>query len=90
MLLNTSRRILVDFQREAAETDLSDEASAIDVPVTLIHGDRNASAPLELTGRRNAEIVPGAELIIYEGIAHGVMISACERLAADILARMHQ
>jgi pimeloyl-ACP methyl ester carboxylesterase len=88
MLLETSRRILVDFQREAAETDLTAEAKAVTVPTTIIHGDRDASAPIDLTARRYAEIIQGAELIVYEGTAHGVMITAGERLASDILARM--
>ena len=88
MLLETSRRILVDFQRKAAETDLSDEAGRLGVPVTIIHGDRDASAPLELTGREFARIIPGSELIVYEGTAHGVMVTARERLVGDILKRM--
>lgn len=90
MVLDTSRRILVDFQREAAETDLSEEASRICVPVTLIHGDRDVSAPLDLTARSYARIIPGSDLIVYEGVAHGVMVASPERLAADVLDAMRR
>jgi len=45
MILDTSRRIALDFQRLIAEVDLTAEASALDLPVTIIHGDRDVSAP---------------------------------------------
>ena len=79
-----SRRVLLDLQREIVETDLREEAAALRVPVTLIHGDRDASAPLDLTGRRYAALIPGADLLVYEGIAHGVMVTHAARLARDI------
>jgi pimeloyl-ACP methyl ester carboxylesterase len=84
MVLDASRRALVDFQRAILTCDLTDEAAAIGVPVRIIHGDLDASAPLDLTARRYAALIPGAELLVYEGVAHGVMITHAARLAADI------
>ena len=72
-------------QRLAAEADLTAEAAALVLPVTIVHGDRDASAPLELTGRRYATIVPGARLIVYEGVAHAIMVTHAARLAGEIL-----
>lgn len=83
-MMSVSRRILVDFQRQILTADFRAEAAAITTPTTLIHGDRDASAPLDLTARRYAELIPGAELVIYEGVAHGVMVTHPARLAADI------
>jgi non-heme chloroperoxidase len=54
------------------------------LPVTIVHGDCDASAPLELTSRRYAELIPDAELHIYEGVAHGVMVTHATRLADEI------
>lgn len=88
MVLDASRRILIDYQRVIAETDLTEEARAVRIPVTLIHGDRDASCPLELTAHRYADIIPGAELLVYEGAAHGLMITHGSRLAADIVERV--
>lgn len=87
MLLDCSRRAVVDFQRVIVEADLTDEAAALDVPVTIIHGDRDVSAPIDFTARRYAALIPGAELVVYEGVAHGVMVTHAQRLATDIATR---
>lgn len=85
MVMDTSRRTVVDLQRVIAEADLTAEAAALRLPVTIIHGDRDASAPLDLTGRRYAALIPGAELVVYEGVAHGVMVTHATRLAGEIV-----
>lgn len=87
MILDTSRRIMIDFQRIIAETDLRTEAAKLTLPVTLIHGDLDASAPIDLTAKRYATLIPEAELLIYEGVAHGVMVTDSLRLAQDISLR---
>lgn len=84
MVLDTSRRMVVDLQRVIAEADLTAEAAALKLPVMIVHGDRDVSAPLELTGRRYAELIPGAELVVCEGVAHGVMVMHAQRLADEI------
>jgi non-heme chloroperoxidase len=88
MVLDTSRRMVVDFQREIATADLTTDAKSVTVPVTIIHGDRDASAPIDLTARRYAQIMPEAEFCLYEGVAHGVMVTDAERLATDIAKRV--
>ncbi|MEO5867630.1 MAG: alpha/beta hydrolase [Sphingomonas sp.] len=86
MVLDCSRRAIVDFQRTIVQTDLTAEAAELDLPVTIIHGDRDVSAPIDLTARRYATLIQNAELIIYEGVAHGVMVTDTVRLARDIIA----
>lgn len=88
MVLDCSRRAVVAFQRTIALSDLSAEAAALTLPVTLLHGDRDVSAPLDASGRVYAAIIPGAELIVYEGVAHGVMVTHAARLAGDIVRRV--
>ena len=85
MVLDTSRRMVVDFQRVIAEADLTADATALKLPVTMIHGDSDASAPLDLTSRRYAELIPDAKLLVYEGVAHGVMVTHATRLADEIV-----
>ena len=58
----------------------------ISVPCLVIHGDRDASAPLPLTGKRTAELIPGARLMVYEGAPHGLFVTHMTRLNADLLA----
>lgn len=86
MVLDTPRRMIIEFQRVIASADLRAEAAALDLPVTLVHGTDDASAPLAMTAERYAALIPGAELLVYEGVAHGVMTTHARRLAADIAA----
>jgi len=55
------------------------------VPALVIHGDKDVSAPLELTGRKTAALIPGSRLVIYEGAPHGLMLTHVDRLNADLL-----
>jgi non-heme chloroperoxidase len=87
MVMGCSRRIVVDFQREIARTDFRPEVAAIAVPVTIIQGDCDVSAPPDLCGRRIAALQPSAEFLLYEGVAHGSMVTHAERLAEDIALR---
>lgn len=87
MLLDCSRRAIVAFQREVVQVDLCTETVALDLPVAIIHGDQDVSAPIDLTARRYAAQIRDSELLVYEGVAHGVMVTHCARLVADIVAR---
>ena len=87
MVLGCSRRVLVDYQGIIASTDFRDELRRLTLPVTIIQGDRDVSAPEALCGRRTAALLPGAEFVLYEGVAHGPMVTHAARLADDIAAR---
>jgi non-heme chloroperoxidase len=90
MVLQCSRRLLMDFQRVIVEADLRPEVPALDVPVTVIHGDLDVSCPIDTTGRHFAALVPGAKLVVVEGAAHGLMVTHSKRLADDIVAHFNQ
>jgi non-heme chloroperoxidase len=78
--------VLLETLQVNADADLRDELRRIEVPTLIIHGDRDASAPLPLTGSRTAELVDGAELVVYPGAGHGLYASDHAALNADILA----
>jgi len=42
------------------------------VPTLIVHGDQDASAPIDLTGRQTAELIADATLIVYPGAGHGL------------------
>lgn len=67
-------------------TDFRPDLAAVDVPTLVIHGDDDQIVPFEISGRLSAQLVPGAELRVYEGGAHGLPDTARERLHADLLA----
>ena len=50
----------------------------------MIHGDKDASAPLEITGRRVAAGIRGAELKVYPGAPHGLFVTHMENVNRDL------
>ena len=87
MVQGCSRRAIVDFQREVACTDFRAELARVDVPLTIVQGDLDVSAPPALCGERVRAIRPDAEYLEYEGVAHGPMVTHALRLADDIATR---
>lgn len=67
-------------------TDFRADLAAVDVPTLVIHGDDDQIVPIDLSARRTADLVEGAELVVYEGGAHGLPDTARDRLHADLLA----
>jgi pimeloyl-ACP methyl ester carboxylesterase len=86
MVDRCSLMTMLELHRVFTSADFSPELPRIRVPTLLIHGDADASAPLEMTSRRTAALVPGSELRIYENAAHGLPVTHAERLSADLLA----
>lgn len=66
-------------------TDLRPDLARIDRPTRVIHGDKDVSAPIEITGRRTAAGIKGASLTVYEGAPHGLFVTHASRLNAEIL-----
>jgi non-heme chloroperoxidase len=86
MVDHVSLKTMLDLQRVFTETDFRPELARISVPTLLIHGDIDASVPVETTARRTARLVRDSRLVIYEGAAHGLPITHQERLNADLVA----
>jgi pimeloyl-ACP methyl ester carboxylesterase len=55
------------------------------VPTLVLHGDQDASAPIELTGRKTAALLGSATLRVYPGAGHGLYASDHEAINTDIL-----
>jgi non-heme chloroperoxidase len=72
----TAANVAADFRPELAK---------IAVPALVVHGDHDASAPLELTGRVTAGLIPDAELKVYPNTAHAIYMTHTEQLNADLL-----
>jgi non-heme chloroperoxidase len=86
IMLGTSLRAVIDLHRAMTSADFRTELSSLRVPALFIHGDRDASAPLAVTGKPAAATTPGARLVIYEGAPHGLFVTHIERLNRDIAA----
>jgi non-heme chloroperoxidase len=86
LMLGTSLKAVVECNRSMASTDFRAELPKIRVPALLVHGEKDVSAPIELTGKPTAMMMPNAQLKVYEGAPHGLMLTHTERLNADLLA----
>jgi pimeloyl-ACP methyl ester carboxylesterase len=85
MCLQASLKALVETNRADVRTDFRTELRRISTKTLIIHGDRDHSAPIDLTGRRVAQLIPGAELKVYEGAPHGLFITHMDRLNRDLV-----
>jgi len=85
LMVDTSLKALVECSRSMMATDFRAELPAIATPALVIHGDKDASAPIEATGRPTAALLPRATLKVYEGGPHGLFVTHMDRLTADIL-----
>jgi non-heme chloroperoxidase len=83
-MMETSMLAVSQLNRLQTSTDFRAELVRIDAPTLIVHGDRDASAPIEITGRPAAALIPGARLEVYEGGPHGLYFTHRERLVADI------
>lgn len=84
-LLQTPVPIALACARAMVEEDFRAEMRRIDVPTLIVQGDRDRSAPVELTGKPSAGLIPGCRFLIYEGAPHGLMFTHMDQLHADIL-----
>lgn len=85
LVLRASAQASIGLMEAMITTDTSADVAACPVPALVIHGDADASAPLELTARPTAELVPDARLEVYEGGPHGLPLTHAERIAADVV-----
>jgi non-heme chloroperoxidase len=86
IMLRTPVRVAYECARTFMGADLRPCLAKISAPTLVIHGDKDVSAPLAITGQRLAVGIPGAQLKVYEGGPHGLFTTHAEELTADIEA----
>jgi pimeloyl-ACP methyl ester carboxylesterase len=86
MIVDTPLPVLLETLKVNADADMRAELQEIRVPAMIIHGDQDASAPIDLTGRKTADLIGGASLTVYPGAGHGLYASDHHALNADLLA----
>jgi non-heme chloroperoxidase len=67
-------------------TDFRADLKKITVPTLVIHGDRDAIVPFEVSGKRTAASVPGAKLVVIKGGPHGLLASHPKEVNAALLS----
>jgi non-heme chloroperoxidase len=83
--MRCSLNAAIESARAVAYADVREDLPKITAPTTVIHGARDLSAPLALTGAKTVAGIPGSDLITYEAAGHAVFLTEKERLNADLL-----
>ena len=86
MMLNTWLPAAIACNRALIGTDLRPALAKVDRPTLVVHGTKDASAPIEITGRLTAAGIRRAKLHVYEGAPHGLFATHHDRVRDDILA----
>lgn len=85
-MYRTPVSVAIACNKTVTETDFRRDCQAIPVPALVVHGTKDVSAPIDLTARPTAALIPNSRLEIYDGAPHGVMFTHMDRLHADIEA----
>jgi pimeloyl-ACP methyl ester carboxylesterase len=85
LMQTTPLWVALELNRTITSTDFRAELPQIRLPTLVVHGDKDVSAPLELTGRPTAALIPNAQLKVYEGAPHGLFLTHKDRLNSDLL-----
>ncbi len=96
-----SEAVLDDFFRQAmmaglhptlgaakafATTDFRRGLQAFTMPTLIIHGTKDATVPIDVSARAMKKALPNAQIIEYDGSAHGLFATDKDRLTGDVRA----
>lgn len=66
-------------------TDFTGDLAKVTVPLLVIHGDSDGTVPLEVSGQRAHEAVPGSILHVVEHGPHGINVSHADEFNRALL-----
>jgi pimeloyl-ACP methyl ester carboxylesterase len=84
--LRASPKAIIECTRSIATGDFRADFRAMTMPTLIIQGNKDEVCPLELTGRKLADAIPGSELRVYEGAPHGIVLTHRDRFTHDLLS----
>jgi non-heme chloroperoxidase len=76
---------LYDSIKAFSETDFHDDLKKFDVPTLVMHGEDDQIVPINISGKRTAQLVKGAQTIFYPGLPHGLTATNVDQVNADLL-----
>jgi non-heme chloroperoxidase len=85
MMLDVSLPVALACRATIASTDLRAAIGKIDRPTLILHGDKDASAPLQITGAKTARMISGSKLIVIEGAPHCLVLTHQDRIIREVL-----
>ena len=85
-LVATPAPVAIATMRAVIGKDLRPDLAKVDRPTLVMHGDKDASAILDITGRPTAAGIRGAELKVYPGAPHGLFVTHMDQVNRDLEA----
>jgi len=85
LALQGSPKATLDCVHAFSETDFRSDCQAVKVPTLIIHGDADQTVPVKASSERAATMIAGAELIVYKGAPHALVLTEADRFNADVL-----
>lgn len=85
MTQQNSLKAIIECNRAFTAADFRAELPKIALPTLVIQGTADVSAPIDITGRKTAALLPNARLDVVEGAPHGLIYTHMDRVNADIL-----
>jgi pimeloyl-ACP methyl ester carboxylesterase len=87
MLIGEMARVKPEVRRALLSRAIANDdlLPQIELPVLIVHGDRDAIIPLQ-TAKRHRRLIPNAKITIYRGIGHMPFLEDQPRFCADLLA----
>ena len=84
LLLSSDPAIYWRMVERLHEHDASEWLSTIDVPVLILHGDSDVLTPVR-RGQEMLRAIPGAEMRVFTGCTHAVILEYPERVAKNVV-----
>ena len=75
-----------DCVKAFSESEFTADLQKFDFPTLIIHGDDDQIVPIDITGRRTAEIVKGSKLVMLKGASHGCPVTEKDAVNAELFA----
>ena len=74
-----------DSIKAFSETDFHEDLKKFDVPTLIMHGEDDQIVPINISGKRSAQLIKGAEELFYPGLPHGLTATHADQVNADLL-----
>ena len=74
-----------DSIKAFSETDFRDDLKKFDVPTLIMHGEDDQIVPIDISGKKTAKLIKGAQDRFYPGLPHGLTATHADQVNADLL-----
>jgi pimeloyl-ACP methyl ester carboxylesterase len=85
MMMSAPLPVALANAAATSTADVRPDLKRITCPTLIVHGDKDFSAPLAMTGARTARLIANSRLIVYEGAPHAIILTHQERFLSDLL-----